>query len=124
LWQETRLLLSEREYQTASVLEDGNDLARAEAAYRECLRLNPFNGRGHFGLSRVLYESGRYSEALREAVEADQTYTDSHLEVLRARILDQMGSGALALAAYRRALWLDPTLTSVQADIERLSKAP
>jgi Flp pilus assembly protein TadD len=52
----------------------------------------------------------------------EQTYTDSHQEVLRARILDQMGRKREALAAYRHALWLDPTLTSVQEDIARLSQ--
>jgi hypothetical protein len=35
-----------------------------------------------------------------------------------------MGRDPEALAAYRQALWLDPTLTSVQADIDRLSRAP
>ena len=54
---------------------------------------------------------------------AERTYTDSHQEVLRARILEQLGRNSEALAAYRHALWLDPTLTSVQEDIERLSPA-
>jgi cytochrome c-type biogenesis protein CcmH/NrfG len=57
-------------------------------------------------------------------VRAEQTYTDSHQEVLRARILEQMDRGDDALAAYRHAAWLDPTLTTIQADIERLSTAP
>jgi putative inorganic carbon (HCO3(-)) transporter len=123
LWHETRLLASERAYQAATVLEDHNDLGGAEAAYRRSVDLNSLNGRAHFGLSRVYYLSGRFPEALEEVVLAERTYTDSHQEVLRARILDQMGRGPEALAAYRHALWLDPTLTSVQADVERLSNA-
>jgi len=71
----------------------------------------------------VLYSRVRSSQALEEIVRAEQTYTDSHQEVLRARILEQMGSNGEALAAYHHALWLDPTLTSIQEDIERLSKA-
>jgi tetratricopeptide (TPR) repeat protein len=121
LWQQTRVLASERTYQSATVSEHAGDLAGAETAYRRSIELNPSNGRAHFGLSRVYYMAQRFSEALEEVVRAERTYTDSHQEVLRARILEQMGSGDDALAAYRRAVWLDPTLTSIQADIERLS---
>jgi tetratricopeptide (TPR) repeat protein len=123
LWHETRVLASERAYQAAMVLEDHNNLGDAEAAYRRSVDFNPLNGRAHFGLSRVFYLRGRFPEALREIVLAERTYADSHEEVLRARILDQMGRDPEALAAYRRALWLDPTLTSVQTDIARLSRA-
>jgi len=121
LWHETRVLASERTYQAATVLEDHNNLGDAETAYRHSIDLNPLNGRAHFGLSRVCYLSGRFPEALQEVVLAERTYTDSHQEVLRAHILDRLDRGEEALAAYRHALWLDPTLTSVQADIERLS---
>ena len=122
LWQQARVLGSERAYQAASDLEHHDDLVGAESAYRHSIDLNPLHGRAHFGLSRVLYSSDRSSEALEEIVRAERTYTDSHQEVLRARILDQMGRNSEALAAYRHALWLDPTLTRVQEDIERLSK--
>jgi len=123
LWQQTRVLASERLYQTASDLEDHNDLTGAEGAFRRSVDLNDLNGRAHFGLSRVHYSRDRSSEALEEIARAERTYTDSHQEVLRARILDQMGRNSEALAAYRHALWLDPTLTSVQPDIDRLSQA-
>jgi hypothetical protein len=58
---------------------------------------------------------------LAEVLLAERTFADSHLEVLKARIQDQMGLAGPALASYRHALALDPTLKSVQADIERLS---
>jgi tetratricopeptide (TPR) repeat protein len=124
LWQQTRVLTSERAYQAASDREDRGDLAGAEEAFRRSIRLCDLNGRAHFGLSRVLYSSNRFPEALQEIARAEVTYTDSHQEVLRARILDQMGRKSQALAAYRHALWLDPTLTSVQENIARLSKGP
>jgi len=124
LWQQTRVLESERLYQTASDLEDHNNLAGAEDAFRRSVDRNDLNGRARFGLSRVLYSRGPSSEALDEILQAERTYTDSHQEVLRARILDQMGKNSEALAAYRHALWLDPTLTSIQEDIDRLSRAP
>jgi tetratricopeptide (TPR) repeat protein len=123
LWQQTRVLASERVYQTASGLEDHHDLAGAEEAFRRSVGLNDLNGRAHFGLSRVLYSRNHSLEALEEIGRAERTYADSHQEVLRARILNQMGRYSEALAAYRHALWLDPTLTSVQEEIERLSKA-
>ena len=122
LWQQTRVLASERFYQAASDLEDHNDLAGAEAAFRHSVGLNDMNGRGHFGLSRVLYSRHSSVEALEEIARAERTYADVHQEVLRARILDQMGRKSEALAAFRHALWLDPTLVSIQEDIKRLSR--
>jgi len=123
LWQQTRVLASERFYQAASDLEDHKDLAGAEDALRHSVNLNDLNGRAHFGLSRVLYSRRSSLEALEEIGRAERTYTDAHQEVLRARILDQMGRNSEALAAYRHALWLDPTLTSVQANIKGLSQS-
>ena len=121
---ETRWLLSERAYQVATVLEDQNDLTGAENAYRRSIALNALNGRAHFGLSRMLYQTDHLHEALREVVRGEQTYADSHQEVLRARILERMNNREEALGAYRHALWLDPTLTTPHEGIQRLSKAP
>lgn len=96
--------------------------AAAEQYFRAGLTQAPDNGPLHYGLARSLYVQERYSAALAEALRAGRTHTDSHLEVLKARILDQMGFRSPALDAYRHALRLDPTLKSVRADIERLSK--
>lgn len=123
LWQQTRVLTSEHLYQTASDLENQNDLASAEAGYRRSVELNDVNGRAHFGLSRVLASRGRFSEALVEIERAEHTFADSHQEALRGIILEQMGRNSEALAAYRHAVWLDPTLTSTQQDISRLNKS-
>jgi O-antigen ligase len=121
LWHQTRILESEWLYQKASDREDHNNMAGAEVTFRSSVNLNDLNGRAHFGLSRVLSSRGHAAEALEEIVRAERTYTDSHQEVLRARILEQLGRYDEALAANRHALWMDPTLTSVQDDINRLS---
>jgi len=123
LWQQTRVLASERFYQTASDLEVHNDLASAERTFRRSVELNDLNGRAHFGLGRVLASRGRLSQALAEIERAEQTYTDSHQEVLRGVIMEQMGKNREALAAYRHAVWLDPTLASTQRDITRLNNS-
>jgi len=102
--------------------ERRSGIARAEQYFRAGLARVPGDGPLHYGLARALYVQERYSAALAEALRADRTYTDSHLEVLKARIQDQMGFRSPALEAYRHALWLDPTLKSVRADIERLSR--
>ena len=124
LWQQTRELGSERMYQSASDFEDRANMTGAEDAFQRSVGLNDLNGRAHFGLSRVLYSRSSFAPALEEVLKGEQTYTDSHQEVLRGRILDQMGRNSEALAAYRHALWLDPTLTSIQEDIDRLNKSP
>ena len=123
LWQQTGVLASEHLYQTASDLENHNDLANAEAGFRRSVELNDQNGRAHFGLSRVLASRSRFSEALAELERAEQTYADSHQEVLRGIILERMGRNSEALAAYRRAVWLDPTLASTQQDLGPLNKS-
>ncbi len=122
LVQTARHTAAERNLALAQRAESLGRLDSAEDLYRRGLALNPLSGRLHFGLARVLYLTDRLPSALEEARFAERTYADSHLEVLKARIQDRMGQGAAALADYRHALALDPTLKTVQADIERLSK--
>lgn len=124
LFQTGREAVAERDLAQGRQLESRGEIERAEETYRHGIHANPLNGRLHFGLARTLYSSERYAEALEEIPRAERTFADSHLEVLKARIEDQMGMAAPALAAYRHALALDPTLKTVQADIERLSKPP
>jgi O-antigen ligase len=113
---------AERSLALALGAERSGDLNAAEDACRRGLAQNPLNGRLHFSLARVFYQTGRLPGALAEARLAERTYADSHLEVLKARIQDKLGMNAAALQTYRHALALDPTLRTVQADIQRLSK--
>jgi O-antigen ligase len=121
LLQIARRTAAEYDYMLALSAERQGDLARAEQTCRQGLARAALHGRLHYGLARVLYIQGRFPEALAEVLLAERTFADSHLEVLKARIQDQMGLAGPALASYRHALALDPTLKSVQADIERLS---
>jgi len=102
--------------------ERRNGVAHAEQHFRAGLEQAPDDGRLRYGLARALYVQGQYQQALAEALKAQRTIADSHLEVLMARIQDQLGYRSPALEAYRHALWLDPTLKSVRADIERLTR--
>jgi tetratricopeptide (TPR) repeat protein len=111
---------AERDYKAALDFERNGNLAAAERACREGLALDTLNGRLRFGLARALYSARRFPEALAETLGAERTYRDSHIEVLKARILDEMRAVSLALVTYRHALALDPTLKTVQADIQRL----
>ena len=101
--------------------ERRGEYVSAEAQFRGGLRMSPQDGRLHYGLARALFVQAHHAEALAHVLRARQTVADAHLEVLRARIIDQLGNGSLALEAYRYALWLNPQLKSVPADIERLS---
>jgi O-antigen ligase len=114
---------AERDYAVALGFERAGDFMGAEQACRHGLTLDPLNGRLHFGLARVLFSTDQPAEALAETLRAERTYRDSHIEVLKARILDQMGAASPALQTYRHALALDPTLKTVQADIQRLEES-
>lgn len=122
LFQVGRRAAAERDYALGLRLESRRELSQAEQVYRRGQARNSLHGRLHFGLARVLYREGKFSEALSEVLLAERTYADSHLEVLKARLQEGMGAIAPALETYRHALALDPTLTSVRADIERLAR--
>ncbi len=114
---------AERDNERGINLESCGDWQGAEQIDRHGLSQAPQNGKLHFALARVLYLQQEYEPALSEAELAEATYSDSHLVVLKARILDRMGRGAQALENYRRALRLDPTLRTVRPDIERLEES-
>ena len=114
---------AERDYAVALGFERNGDFIGVERACRQGLTLDPLNGRLHFALARALFSTDQAAEALAETLRAERTYRDSHIEVLKARILDQMGAASPALETYRHALALDPTLKTVQADIKRLEES-
>jgi putative inorganic carbon (hco3(-)) transporter len=117
-----RQAIAEWRYAEGMRYENSRYYVLAEATYRQGLQLDPHNGRLHFGLARALYLQRELPEALREAKLAKATYADSHLEVLKARIQESMGKADSALASYQYALWLDPHLRTVPAEIARLKK--
>jgi tetratricopeptide (TPR) repeat protein len=111
---------AERDYAVALGFERRGEWTAAAQACRQGLARDLLNGRLHFALARVLFSTDQPAEALAETLRTERTYRDSHIEVLKARLLDQMGAARLALETYRHALALDPTLKTVQADIQRL----
>jgi tetratricopeptide (TPR) repeat protein len=123
LFQIAQRAQAEYEYAAGKDLEERGDYAGAEQADRLGISRTPSSGKLHFALARALFLQQRYPEALGEVHLAEPTWSDSHLEVLKARALDKMGQAGPALESYRRALALDPTLKTIQADIERLEKS-
>lgn len=121
--QQGRLLASEKYYQFATELEAGSDSTGAASAFRHSIAWYDLNGRAHFGLSRALFGLDRSAEALQEITLAERTYADPNQEVLRARILAKMGRNEEAVSAYHHALWLDPALTGVHEEIERMERS-
>jgi O-antigen ligase len=123
LFQITQRARSERDYALGKDLEERGEYAGAERIDRLGISRMPANGKLHFALARVLYFQQRYPLALNEILLAEPTWSDSHLEVLKARVLDKMGRAGPALESYRHALALDPTLKTIPADIARLERA-
>jgi tetratricopeptide (TPR) repeat protein len=114
---------AERDYKAAVDFERNGNLASAAQGYRQGLARDPLNGRLHFGLARALFSTDQPAEALAETLRAERAHRDSHIEVLKARILDPMGAARPALETYRHALALGPTLKTVQTDIKRLEES-
>ena len=102
--------------------ERQGDASLAARYFRTGIDRMTDEGRLHYGLARALYMQNQNAGALAEVLKAERTFADSHLAVLKARIVEQLGFRGPALELYRHALWLDPTLKSVPEDIERLSR--
>jgi Tfp pilus assembly protein PilF len=113
---------AERDYHAGVLQEERNDMTLAEGRYRHGVVLNPLNGRLHFALARVLYQTGKYPEALREALLAERTYADSHTWVLKGYVEEEMGAASPALETFRHAMALDPTLKSPPEEIKELER--
>jgi putative inorganic carbon (HCO3(-)) transporter len=122
VWGMVRHTRAEHSFALGLEQERRGNAPMAEQLFRRGLAWAPADGRVHYGLARTLYVQKQYPAALAEALQAEHTVADAHLEVLKARIQDQMGYSSPALETYRHALWFDPTLKSVRADIERLSR--
>ncbi len=109
LWKVVNNARADLKYAAAVRVED-SDPSDAARLYGEAAGLAPWNGLIHFGFARALYVQDRDAEALSEAMVATKTYSDSHLEVLIARILEDMQRDSEAQEHYRRARYLDPGL--------------
>jgi len=68
----------------------------------------------------VLYFRQASKKAWDEALLAERTFSDSHLVVLQGRIEEQMHLPQEAFETYSHALQLDPSLTGLHSDMDRL----
>jgi tetratricopeptide (TPR) repeat protein len=86
------------------------DPARAEAAYRRALELEPEYADALTGLGEVEADRGRLAEAARHiaaAIEIDPARAEAH--IAQGRVLESLGRPDEALAAYFRALGCEPS---------------
>jgi tetratricopeptide (TPR) repeat protein len=84
------------------------DLARAESAFQNALRIDPHHVKSHVNLSRVLLDQKRYDDAVGQLTRAAAIDPSSN-EVYRllARTYHGQGKTDEALAAYREAIELN-----------------
>src|SRR5581483_4366232 len=91
------------------MLQERRDLAGAEAAYREALRLDPKYAWAHYNLAAVLCDRRDLAgaeAAFREVLHLDPKFAWAHNGL--GNVLHGRGDLAGAEAAYREALHLDP----------------
>ncbi len=94
-----------------NVLRDKGDLAGAEAAFRQALRLDPNYTHAHNNLGLVLHDKGDLQGAIaehKEALHLDPKFAWAHNNLGWA--LQDKGDKAGAEAAFREAIRLDPKL--------------
>jgi tetratricopeptide (TPR) repeat protein len=89
-----------------------------ERAFREAIRLNPRSGMGHMGLGFVLWQNGRYDEALLELRQANRLDPFPRSYLAEGGLLMCMGRLDEAVAVYRRALQFQPDLAEAKSALQ------
>ena len=84
------------------------DLAKAESAFEQAVRIDPHHLKSYLNLSRVFIEQNRYDEAVARLTRAADV-DPSSIEVRRllGNVYRSQGNTAKAMEAYRQAIELD-----------------
>jgi tetratricopeptide (TPR) repeat protein len=93
-------------------------------SFTAALRLNPRYPRSLMGLGNLLYRQGRYAEAADQFSRALAIEPTAQGWLWLAESLEAAGNPAPALAAYEKALQLNPNLTEAREHIDALSPQP
>ena len=104
-------------YAKAFELEDSNPAA-AQAAYQDCLDIEPQFVEARVNLGRLLHIAGCLDDAEQVYRSADKT--EPLLAFNLAVLLEDLNREAEAIAAYREALALDPQLADAHFNLARL----
>jgi tetratricopeptide (TPR) repeat protein len=102
-------------------------LGHSEDAWRSftaALRLNPRYATSLTGLGSILYQQGRYAEAADQFSRALAIEPTAQGWLWLAQSLEAAGNRSPALAAYQKALHLNPNLTKARERIAALSPQP
>lgn len=103
------------------ILHQLGDLAGAEGALRQAVRLAPHDGAAEFALASILNRLGKEEEAEAAARRAiAKGMDDAPAHALLGRILGKQGRLAEAEACWRQAVRLDPSLPQAQRELSDL----
>jgi tetratricopeptide (TPR) repeat protein len=106
------------EHYTAAFALEETDRAAAMAAYQACLEADPQHTEARINLGRLLHLEGRLEAAeqlYRSAAKAEPLAAFNH-----AIVLEDLGREPEAIAAYLKALALDPGLADAHFNLARL----
>ena len=108
---------ADEQFERALELED-DDSDAARAAYEACLAADPHHLEARLNLGRLLHLAGRLHDAERVYRGADES--EPLLSFNLAVLLEDLDREEEAIAAYRRALALDPALADAHFNLARL----
>ena len=108
---------ADEQFESALELED-DDSDAARAAYEACLAADPHHLEARLNLGRLLHLAGRLHDA--ERVYRGAHESEPLLSFNLAVLLEDLDREEEAIAAYRRALALDPALADAHFNLARL----
>jgi len=111
---------AERYRQRGEKLVELGQLAAAVTAFTEAVRLDPRDAAAQHALGRVLLDLGRVVEAAESLELAVALQDDAYAYCNLALALRRQDRDEQAIAAYRRAIELEPTLTEAHVRLSEL----
>ncbi len=97
-----------------SVYSDSGDFAKSKESFEQALRLNPDEASAWAGIAFLLQKQGKLEEAIPAFARFAELQPSGQNFMQLARVLAQTNHRAEAIAAYRRAVSLDPSLAMGQ----------
>ena len=103
------------------ILQDQNELNKAEMSYRKAIELNPDFANAYLNLGNLLRDLGKFQEAemsYRKAIELNPEYAKAHFNL--GFVLMDLGKSQEAFESYLKVIEINPSFSNIYPSIAEL----